>query len=876
MESGNTNGEQRMRAWRGRQLLPSAVRAQLARMRRLALLALLILAACGEELASAPDASITVVPDATAAPDATIAPDAEEPPKPSLRCPATINFPTIVAGTSTAASAKCEAIDGEVIITGVELEAPFTVTSTVELTLAFAFTPTIAGDSAAVARVRYADGVASIELRAHADAPIDWDPPIPTATCAADHEAPLLDRALALTNLDRAHFGFTTADLASSTFYANGDLDDEMKLSWLFSARARPHRAGCVAASAADAIDLLIEQPHPVSSIIRHAAALVDRPVPEDMHPFDPRVLPGSFDDALAAICNSVCPPATGSIPADLQEKLAPILWAIASGLDVRAMRDPGATLHDAAWWQQYGGFSLLISTSRERWDPTNDADRAYLHGLDRARLYGAAAQIAFAVENAELRPFVGAMNVRFDLTTPAGAIRVRDGASDHYNEDATPLLFFLDLGGDDVHEDDLASNRTAANAVSIAIDLAGDDRYEYRAVATPYDRPGLLPADDGGRYAGNMQYGNVTYSRHFRQGAAENGIAMLFDLGGGNDRYQSLQGSQGYAHQGAGVLFDDGGDDHYLSESGSQGAAQFGIGLLIDKGNGADEHRAFTFSQGFGFVQGAGILYDGGGNDTYVCDHGDPAQGGIALYFSPQLPNAGNTSLCQGAGFGKRGDVARTFFSGGVGILRDRAGDDSYEASVYAQGTAYWQGAGILADGDGSDLFDAYWYVQGGAAHYSLGILTNAGSGHDIFNGTRAPVNVHLGAGHDFSTGVYIGEASDAEYHLAQLAGGASHCNAVGLFVDNGGDDQYFASSEYGSGSGSVGEECIADRPNAVSIGVMIDAGGTDAYAYPASMFTLPSEGGTWGQARAGLPVEHGAGLDASGETGVHASFGP
>jgi hypothetical protein len=52
-----------------------------------------------------------------------------------------------------------------------------------------------------------------------------------------------------------------------------------------------------------------------------------------------------------------------------------------------------------------------------------------------------------------------------------------------------------------------------------------------------------------------------------------------------------------------------------------------------------------------------------------------------------------------------------------------------------------------------------------------------------------------------------------------------------------------------------------------------MIDGGGSDAYAYPASMFAVPAEGAAWGHARMSLPSEHGAGLDASGETGVHAS---
>ncbi len=50
-----------------------------------------------------------------------------------------------------------------------------------------------------------------------------------------------------------------------------------------------------------------------------------------------------------------------------------------------------------------------------------------------------------------------------------------------------------------------------------------------------------------------------------------------------------------------------------------------------------------------------------------------------------------------------------------------------------------------------------------------------------------------------------------------------------------------------------------------------MIDAGGTDTYEYPASDFPVPSEGGTWGHKRNGLASEAGAGVDATGESGIH-----
>jgi hypothetical protein len=850
--------------------------------------------ACGENTeppASGKDASAD---DAALLPDAAPLPDAEEPDAggpPELVCDTPVIFADVVAGTSTSARTSCrvigapaetitalalEFVDTSTAVFAARFAAGTSTTSSTSIAIELFLTATVldAGDHHATLELHYLTrGVETftvIEARARVVPRLAWDPPIATSTCAADHETPLLDEVLALTNLDRSTFGFTDADLMSSRYWPTGDLEDEWKLSWLYDARAKPHRAGCVQVEVAAKLDRLLALEHPLASIIHHAANLIDRPVPSDLDPIEPRDLPG---DALEAICAGACGPSEGALPPDLAAALAPVLWAIKNGIDARYARDLAATFHDPEWWRAHGGYTLLATDSPERWDSTNINDREYLLGLDRAPLYGAAAQIAYAIEHTDWSPFIGRMNVRYELITPAGAIRVRDGGDDRYDPDGVPVLLLVELGGADLHFDDIASNTSTVNAVSIAIDLSGDDRYEYDPVATPYDRPGLLPADEGGRYAGDAEYGNIAYSRHFRQGAATNGIAMLFDLGGGADHYQSLVGSQGYAHQGVGILFDDGGNDVYLAESGAQGSGQFGIGLLIDAGRGDDEYRSFIFSQGFGFSGGAGFLLDDGGNDLYACDHGDPNQGGIPLYYSPQLPNRGNTSMCQGAGFGYRGEEPGKFLSGGVGVLRDIDGDDQYEASVYAQGTGYWQGVGIFSDGDGSDQLNAYWYVQGGGAHYSLAIMANAGSGIDLFNAARRPVNVHLGAGHDFTTGVYISENSASEYHLAAISAGSSSCNAVGFFVDNGGDDQYFASSDYSSGTGGIGAQCAAARPNAISIGVMIEAGGSDAYTYPmSSMHVLPSEGGTWGHTRASLAAEHGAGLDRSGESGVHA----
>jgi hypothetical protein len=716
---------------------------------------------------------------------------------------------------------------------------------------------------------------------------VAWDPVFSSPACRAKGEARLLDQALGQAGIDRSRFRFDTNDLMESGYYRSGSLKDEFILPWFEWVRSNPAYAGCFEGESAGALDYYLASPHPVAGTIRHAAGFLGS-LPDSEPPVDAHLL-GDFDQAINSLCVSAgeCGEAEGEMPKDLGRALTPIMWALKEGIEARKKMDNeiGAR-HDSRWWQEYGGNTLLLSNSGEHPDLLNNGDRIYLlgHGA-RQDLYKAAAKIAFAVENTKWEQFMGRKGIKYDLRTKAGWIRIRDGSNDLYVEDGEDVLFLLDLGGNDDHLDAVAANKSGANPVSVAIDLSGSDKYHYKAYETVYDREGLLPADTDGRSKKSERYGNFSRSNQCRQGAGTNGIAMLFDFGVEDDYFRSLRCSQGYAHLGVGVLFVEGGNDIFLSESASQGSAQFGIGLLIVGGEGNNVFRSFTLSQGFGFVSGAGFLVDKGGDDKYVCDHGDPEQGGIPLYYSAQLFDNGNVSFCQGAGFGFRGDggdvdyalnsfreFQKSFLSGGIGILRDMCGDDVYEASVFAQGTGYWQGTGILSDGCGSDKYDAYWYVQAGSAHYAVAIFADSGDGGDVFNGTRRAINVALGTGHDYSIGVFINEKGNDIYYIPSLSAGASNCNGIGLFIDNSGNDKYIASSDYGSGMGNVSGECIKTRPSAVNIGIMIDAGGKDEYNYPESSFPIPGDGKTWGHKSNNLESEYGAGIDGEGETGIHA----
>lgn len=799
----------------------------------------------------------------------------------ALSCTPPAELGPVAVGSSTTVEVAC-AVSARVGVelTGAQAAAPFAAEAPggtwrpgVRVPIAVTFTPAAAGAFEGRVAIGYRvdgrdGGQEAFTVRGVAVGDVAWDPdPVPPG-CRADGPAALLDQALELAGLDRE--SFTMFDLSQTELLA-----DPFRLSWFTGVRAAPARAGCFEGEAAGLLDAHLASPHPVAGTLRHAAALLDRAVDGPAIRGEATLL--SFDAALEGLCTGPagpCGPAAGAVPDDLGRALAPLLAAIGEGLEARAeMVAGGAGGRTPAFWFASGGNHVLGGLGAP--DPLDPEQARYLLGeTGRRHLYGAAARIAFAVESIDREAFAGRVGVRYDLETAAGWIRVRDGAADLYEDDGTSTLLLVDLGGDDVHRDPAGANRDERNPVSVLLDLAGADAYGYEVVPDPDDRPGVLPSDEAGRN-GATSAGRVgsTRSTRSRQGAARNGIAMLFDLGVAADRYESLEASQGYAHLGVGVLFDGGGDDVYLAESASQGAGVFGLGLLIDAGEGNDERRSITNSQGFAYVGGAGFLVDGGGDDVYFCDPGS-AGGGVDVYESAQMTVDGNNSFCQGAGFGMRNDARTLFLSGGLGILRDRSGDDAYTASVFAQGTGYWQGTGVLSDGEGADHYEAFWYVQGGVAHYAVGILADAGPGDDVFDRDFRTRNMSLGAGHDFSLGVLISSGGNDEFHLGTLAGGASNCNGIGVFVDVEGDDRYLAFSDYGGGMGNIGTEanCRDNRAHLPSIGLFLDGGGADLYEYPDAGHPTPSEGGAWSYARNGLDTEHGGGVDGAGETGIHA----
>lgn len=282
---------------------------------------------------------------------------------------------------------------------------------------------------------------------------------------------------------------------------------------------------------------------------------------------------------------------------------------------------------------------------------------------------------------------------------------------------------------GNDVHQ--LAPSRRGR--ISVLIDPGGDDQYRGSDLAL-------------------------------------NGFSAIIDVSG-NDRYVMDGAGLGAAIAGAALLIDLAGNDSYQARYFAQGAAAFGFGALLDLA-GDDRYRVEAWGQGFGIADGTGVLWDRAGNDQY-------AAAGVPDPFN----RAGAISGVQGAGFGYRGRIG-----GGVGILRDDSGDDTYEAQMFAQGLGYYFGLGLLWERGGHDRYRALQYAQGNGVHQAIGVLREE-SGNDRY---ELAAIYGQGMGLDVAFGTLLDLAGDDDYRASDAAQGAATANGIGLLADTSGNDRF------------------------------------------------------------------------------------
>jgi hypothetical protein len=311
-------------------------------------------------------------------------------------------------------------------------------------------------------------------------------------------------------------------------------------------------------------------------------------------------------------------------------------------------------------------------------------------------------------------------------------------------------------------------------------------------------------------------------------------GCGIFYSAGARNNEYRTGHWGLGAGLFGLGAMVDEGGDDTYKMASCGEGAAYFGAGLLLDAAGDDAYALAEGDSQGFGGPGGIGVLADRSGNDTYYAEP-DAVKAGRADYHSKDRVAA---NMAQGAGGGRRGDLTDGHaWAGGLGALLDVDGDDTYTAGNFTQGIGYWYGTGLLWDGGGGDTYTSVYFTQGSGAHFAVGALIDE-SGDD-----RHVLEHNAGAAYGFGWDVVNAflidrGAGNDRYEGKIISIGVAEVRSNAFFLDEGGDDTYVLDAG-ALGFGDVDERDEYTTPKRTAafgyhlaqVGVFLDLGGKDRY---------------------------------------------
>jgi hypothetical protein len=453
---------------------------------------------------------------------------------------------------------------------------------------------------------------------------------------------------------------------------------------------------------------------------------------------------------------------------------------------------------------------------SREIFDLLEKMDRAeYVKGakaLITVARPGFAARVAAGVkkEGAAVAAIPGVDGaVDGVIQTKSGKILIGGAGMNVYRlDELTDVIMVIDVGGNDVYEEGTLSEK---RPVLVIVDLEGKDIYRGT-------KPGI-------------------------QGGAVLGVSVLMDAQG-DDVYIGGDVAQGACVGGVGVLIDNGGNDTYNGYKRVQGSAIAGVGLLVDRA-GNDAFRGALFAQGVGGPLGLGLLDDLDGADTYY-------GGGLLLDGYDDSP--GYDGFSQGCGYGPRG-VA----NGGLGVLLDGGGDDTYESDYFSMASGYWFAAGFSRDFGGNDKrFGATRTAYDGGprkearfmrygvcfgCHYALGFMFDD-AGDDFYGGSMAG----HGFAWDFSHGALCDFGGNDVYDAdgANMQGVAQNAG-FGLLLDVSGKDKYKSSGSC-QGYANPKLEYHKELKDWGNFSFLVDWSGEDTYSSGAKNNTVTEQGSKTG----------------------------
>jgi hypothetical protein len=425
--------------------------------------------------------------------------------------------------------------------------------------------------------------------------------------------------------------------------------------------------------------------------------------------------------------------------------------------------------------------------------------EEGFLAGLER--------ELAEAASPARVPGVEG--DVLVQRTTEYGDLIIGGPGPNRYA--TTQAAVIVDVGGDDIYEVDYDLERLGLYPLRVVIDLRGNDVYTHGEPVGPgagvfglgilVDREGddiytqgVDPARGRDRTA--LLEDAPTSSR---EAAPDIRVVDPERVYSGAEP-GSLDGgfSYGAALFGIGLHIDRGGDDTYLVDKWALGAAHGpGLGLLIDE-SGEDWYIAAIHSIGMGYNKGVGILRDrGAGADLYQC-------WGVYKneYNREGGPDHGFEGFGVGVGAGWRSErysqspTHGPGFVGGIGLVNDGGGDDTYVSSTFGLGIGFTAGIGMMVESAGNDVYLA---MKGEAEQHS-------GLGEGIHHGAALVLDR---AGDDFYSG---GTTSGGGWDLG-----------IGYFIDVAGADTYTDLFEFGHKPAVSMVQSFA---------VFVDGGGADTFS--------------------------------------------
>ncbi|MBQ3333913.1 MAG: hypothetical protein IJG83_10885, partial [Thermoguttaceae bacterium] len=232
----------------------------------------------------------------------------------------------------------------------------------------------------------------------------------------------------------------------------------------------------------------------------------------------------------------------------------------------------------------------------------------------------------------------------------------------------------------------------------------------------------------------------------------------------------------------------------------------------------------AALLAQGLGNPRGFGLLFDQAGDDYYY----------VGGYYEDSYPeHPGYDGWGQGIGSGVRGVAC-----GGIGVLLEGEGNDTYEYDYFGHGGGYWMALGFLRDFSGDDVrvgatLKSYtnnartqerWqrFSNGFGCHYALGFLFDD-AGNDRYNGTI----MGLGMAWDLSGGFLVDFSGDDAYEATGgLTQGSGAEGSLGFLLDYRGEDRYLGRGQ-GYASGGITYHQAYDCGGNFSF--VVDHGGAD-----------------------------------------------